>query len=529
MADELWYKKALQRIEAMPVEAKAVRENALNDLYYFACLMNPNYMYGEAHKDVFRWLQSNNDKNQFLMLPRAHLKSHCIAVWCCWWLTKHPDTSIVYVSATAELAERQLDSIKNMMLSDKYQLYFPDMLNPEEGRRSKWSATKINVDHPKRRKEGVRDSTIATAGITTNTTGWHANVLVYDDLVVPDNAYTDIGRTAVAAASSQLTSVLNAGGIIKACGTRYHPSDVYATWKEQHAIIYDEDTGDELSDELLWDIKEHPVESNGVFLWPRVMRTDGNAFGFNRTILARIKASYIDITQFFAQYYNDPNDPSSQRINSDKFQYYDSKFLKFDGSNWTMHGKRLNVYASIDFAFSLSKAADFTAIVVVGIDADGNVYVLDIDRFKTDKISEYFKHVKDVHMRWGLRKLRAEVTVAQKIIVNDIKDSFKKEGLPISIDEYRPTKAEGTKEERIAAVLEPRYDDLKIWHSTGGYTPILEEELVQARPKHDDLKDALASVIEIAIKPKHNSFNEGFSKNRVKVGRFGGVSFGKDR
>ena len=145
-----------------------------------------------------------------------------------------------------------------------------------------------------------------------------------------------------------------------------------------------------------------------------------------------------------------------------------------------------------------------------------------MDRFKTDKISEYFEHILHLHSRWEFRKLRAEVTVAQAIIVRDLKDRFTKEGLSLSIDEYRPNRYMGAKDERIAAVLEPRYENRAIWHSKGGYTPMLEEELVLARPPHDDLKDALAAVIEIAVAPK--SRKEARKKNNVLQfhSRFGG-------
>src|SRR3546814_16447525 len=87
-----------------------------------------------------------------------------------------------------------------------------------------------------------------------------------------------------------------------------------------------------------------------------------------------------------------------------------------------MNGKRLNVYASVDFAYSLKKTADYTAIVVIGIDSASNVYVLDIDRFRTDQVSEYFNHIRDLHAKWVFNKLREEGSVAQKVLVNGIKD-----------------------------------------------------------------------------------------------------------
>ena len=101
--------------------------------------------------------------------------------------------------------------------------------------------------------------------------------------------------------------------------------------------------------------------------------------------------------------------------------------------------------------------------------------------------------------------------------------------MTISVDEYRPTRKEGTKEERIAAALEHRYDNHMVWHHEGGWTDVLEEELVQARPAHDDVKDALASAVEIAIKPKQSrskDYNDfGLYNNQGPRSRFGGVRF----
>ena len=498
---------------------------AEEDLYTFAVLTHPKRLYGDLHKEVFRWLQSVETPNQLLLLPRAHMKSHCIAVWCAWWVTKFPDTTILYISATAELAESQLYAIKNILTSDVYNTYWPEMICPEEGKREKWSTTAIAVDHPLRKAEGIRDFTIKTAGITTNTTGWHADVIVPDDVVVPDNAYTEDGRRKVAGAMSQMASILNTGGIIKACGTRYHPADQYDEWMKQKVPVWDDETDDIIDELPIWDVLEKVVEVNGEFIWPRGSRDDGKKFGFDRKELARISAMYSDRTQFFAQYYNDPNDPESNRLDHSRFTYYDRKHIEQNGGQWSYRGKRLNVYAGIDFAFTVNKHSDYTAIVVIGMDSDGYIYVLDIERFKTDKIAVYFDKVAEMHSKWEFRKLRAEVSVAQGLIANDLKDKIREEGMSLSIDEHRPNRQQGKKEERIAAVLEPRYENLTILHYRGGYIPALEEELVLSRPKHDDIKDCLASVVEIAKKPRRSGdLNE--QNNVIQFNsRFGGVSF----
>lgn len=528
-----WLIKAKEKLERMPDSAKQIRETALQDLFFFAQLVNPGYMYGDVHKEIFKWMEVYNifgqseelTSNRLIMLPRAHLKSHMVATWCAWIISRHPEITILYVSATAELAETQLFAVQNILGSAVYQRYFPEYINPSEGSREKWSVKKMSIDHEQRRIEGIRDATIATAGLTTNTTGWHADIIIADDLVVPENAYTEDGRSSVAKKASQFTSIRNAGGFTMACGTRYHPGDVYGVWKEQKYEVFDEEGN--VTDRLpVWEVKQYTVESDGIFIWPRAVRGDGKAFGFDQKVLARIRAEYTDRVQFFSQYYNNPNDPGSNRIDKNKFQYYDIKYLKQSDGSWYFKKNKLNVYASIDFAFSLSKKADYSAIVVVGVDADNFIYVLDIARFKTDKISDYFKNIAELHSKWEFRKLRAEVSVAQGVIVRDLKDKLREEGLRLSIEEHRPNRHEGNKAERIASALEHRYENLSIWHFKGGYIDVLEEELVLARPPHDDVKDALASVVEIAIKPKRGRMRDSEKDNVIQFSsRFGGVAF----
>jgi len=510
----------------MNSQIEEIRELAEADLLTFARLVHPEREYGELHENVFKWLQEGNTPNQLLLLPRAHMKSHCIEVWAAWWVTKHPETSILYVSATTTLAEAQLYAIKNTLTSPIYRRYWPEMVNEDEGKREKWSTGAISVDHPRRKEEGIRDFTVFAAGLSTNTTGLHAEVVVSDDVVVPDNAYTEEGRRKCAAAMSQMASILNTGGVVKACGTRYHPADQYSIWKEQVVPIYDEETDVPIGEEPIWDIMEEVVEVDGRFLWPRTARADGKLFGFNRKELARISAMYSDRTQFYAQYYNDPNDPESARLDNSRFQYYDKKHLQQRAGKWYFKDDKLNVYAAIDFAFSLNVKADYSAIVVVGVSAANDIYVLDIDRFRTDKINDYYTHIQDVHQKWDFRLLRAEVTVAQAVIVRDLKDRFKQNGSILKIDEHRPNRHQGSKEERVAAALEPRYDNLQVWHYKGGYIPALEEELIQARPRHDDIKDCLASVVEIAKAPKQKIERDNVAMNtQLTHSRFGGIVY----
>jgi phage terminase large subunit-like protein len=501
-----------------------IRQRAEDDLFFFIQLVSPNRVLGAVHEELIRWWTRDDAKdNQLILLPRDHQKSAMVAYRVVWWITKHPETTVLYVSATADLAEKQLKFIKDIFLSDIYRMYWPEMVSMAENNRERWTQDEISVSHPKRKSESVRDPTVKAVGLSANTTGLHCNVAVLDDIVVPTNAYTELGRTTTKAFYSQLSSIETTGAKEWAVGTRYHPADIYKDMIDMKEYYYDEETDEDIEAEV-YEVFERVVEISGEFLWPKQRRVDGKTFGFDAKELARKKAKYLDVSQFYAQYYNNPNTSETSIINTDRFQYYDrSKLENFSGA-WYLGDNLLSIYAGIDFAFTTGERSDYTAIVVVGVDSDGKIIVLDIDRFKTNKISVMFDKVKKLYEKWKFKKLRAEITVAQAMIVEQFKEFMRRDGHYFVIDEHRPTKHEGAKEERIHANLEPRYNNNAIWHYKGGNCQILEEELVLSKPEHDDVKDCLSSVMEIISVPSKRLSMKS-ERKVIYNGRFGGVSY----
>jgi len=431
------------------------------------------------------------------------------------------------VSATSTLAEKQLYAIKNILTSPIYARYWPEMLHRDEGKREKWTQNEISVDHPKRKTEGVRDSTIFAAGLTTNITGLHCNMAILDDVVVPANAYTTEGRTKVASLYSQLSSIETTDAREVVVGTRYSSSDLYGTLLEIEEVYIDDD--DREHTEKVYEVLERVVEDSpmkdgtGTFLWPRKKRTDGKYFGFDPRTLARKKAKYIDKSQYLCQYYNDPTDATNTLICRDYIQYYNKEHVKSKDGSWYISNRKLNLGIAIDFAFSTSKLADYTAIVLCGMDKDRNVYVLDCKKFRTSSIKQVFESLLDFHEKWGFTRLRAEVSVGQKMIVEELRAYMKQYGIYFSIEEYRPTRGHGTKEERMNSVLVPRYENRSVWHYKGGSCHMLEDEVLAAKPAHDDMKDALSNAI-IGLRPPFGTGAMKRSTNVVAINsRFGGM------
>lgn len=485
---------------------------AESDLSEFITLIHPDRLLGNIHREIINWWTSSNAKShQLLLLPRDHMKSAMVAYRVAWELTKNPALRVLYISSTSNLATKQLKFIKDILTSDTYTLYWPDMVLKDEAKREKWTEREISLDHPQRKKEYIRDPSVFTAGLTSNIVGMHSDINVLDDVVVQSNAYLEEGRKKVEDQYGYLSSIGGTGSREWVVGTRYHPNDLYASLLEREIDTYDE-IGNVIASEPLFEFREWPVETagdgTGQFIWPKQKGNNGRWYGFDAEILAKKRAQYLNRIHFRAQYYNDPHDVDSSPIKRELFQYYDQNYLARRDWNWFYKRERLNIAAAVDFAYSTGKRSDSTSIVVVGVDGRSNYYVLDIERFKTDKISEYFQRILKLHEKWGFRKIRCEVSVAQAVIVKDLKENYiRPHGLSLSIDEFRPSRWQGSKEERIMAVLEPKYANHNIWHYQGGNTQVLEEELVFTNPAHDDVKDALASAVDFITAPL-NVFNK---------------------
>lgn len=515
----------------------AAAEILENDLWAFAKYINPHYCYGDIHETIFRELANDEEDYLLILLPRGHLKSHCIAVWCVWQITKDPTATMVYLSAGEDLAAAQIYAIKGMITCDRYRALWPDMINKEESKREKWTAMGFIVDHPQRKKMGIRDMTIIIKTVKSNAAGLHCDYLVFDDVVTDKNAYTELGRREVKASVSMFASIKNPGAKTKGVGTRYHPRDLYYDFKNARVPVWVEDfygkgKGEFDGEEDLWFILEEIAETSGGdltgdYLWPRtISAVDGKPYGFDPRTLSAKRAEFFSLgenAQFYAQYYNDPNDPSSESVDRDAVQYYNAKHVLFNDGSYYYKDRKLNVFAAMDVAWTVNTSSDYTAIAVIGVDWENNIYVLGLDRFKTKDFDTYYKRIINLQSQWGFRKIHIESNAGGIFVANEVKRLAKLNGANLVVKPKAATANEGKKEERHLATLIPRVKNGGVYFTKGGLTNVIIEEIVLERPPHDDLKDSLTQAIEISYTPSKQAVG---TNNVVRIRahkRFGGL------
>ena len=511
-----------------------------DNLWLYAQFVLPHFSFGDIHKEVFQLLgdkdRHKDMPNILALIPRDHLKSVMVAVYSTWRVARNPAYTILYITANEDLGKLQMSFIQNIFTSTEFRTFWPDHFAPEQGRREQWTGLAIKADHPLRKSRNIRDETIAVKTVKADKTGRHPDEIIYDDLVVPNNAYTELGRGEVRKGASEAVSLAKSNALMTAVGTVYHPKDQYALWKESTYQDYTDD-GEYIGDKNLWHVIEHRVEDNGdgtgTYLWPRVWNPGLKEwFGWDIRSISKKKAEYAnngESTQFYAQYYMEANDPSSHRLRYDDFNYFNPKYLLWKQTHWEYNGKKLTIGLYMDAATTNAGSrnankADWTALAVVGIDTEGFYYILQLEQFQTDKRSVYYDQVIQLWKKWGFKYVHIELENAGRVIAEGMKEQLRTDGYSLIV-EGKPAPRGTSKAERHASITLPRYEQGIVLHNKGGWTTELEEQLVKERPAHDDLLDAVTMGIESLKQPYRSTWSfsqEGEGNVIAAHSRFGG-------
>ena len=496
-----------------------LRAAAETSFLVFLQLMNPLYKYASVHKECADYLQVAYEEGMdaLALLPRGHLKSHILANFAVWLITKDPTESIVYTCYSSDLARKQVFAMKLVIISKPYRELWPENVQGKEGCKTLWRSEEFMIDNPLLKTLNSREASVSIGTLNSPKTGHHPTTLMFDDLVVIDrkssypSAHHEEGRRAVREVVASLNNTLPASGRRFAVGTRYHPKDQYQIWMDSTTPEFATNTNGDLVQvgvKKVWKTMTRQVETDGTFLWPLQRDAQGREHGMNQQLLAKRRSEELlntgHLEQFYAQYYNQCNASDMNSINRDMFRYYERTDLSKDGKAWTLcrngyEPTRLRLSAALDLAFSTSSTADYTAVMVVGLDRENNVYVLDIDQYKTEDFNVHTTKLKALHAKWGFNEIVVEMNGPQKANGPRLQNALKKSGVSLAVVPFIPRES---KQERMTAVLDPKYRLNQVFHPKGAlYLDELEDQLELFKPKHDDLKDALAVAIEFSKLP----------------------------
>jgi len=173
------------------------------------------------HLRIADWLAERwrrGERELLLMAFRSAGKSTILGLFAAWLLGRDPDRRILVLAADQALAVKMVRNIKAIV----EQHAFLAALRPERARQ--WANDRFTVARPSE----LRDPSVLAQGATGNVTGCRADVVIGDDVEVPNTADTADKRAELRRRLAELDYVLTPGGVQLYAGTPHTYYTIYA-------------------------------------------------------------------------------------------------------------------------------------------------------------------------------------------------------------------------------------------------------------------------------------------------------------
>ncbi|HYD31867.1 MAG TPA: phage terminase large subunit [Azospirillaceae bacterium] len=176
-----------------------------------------------VHKKIARWLERRRkirDRHLLLMAFRGCGKSTLVGLFCAWLLTRDPNLRIMVLAADLDLAKKMVRTVKRII--ERHPIVRRKRLKPE--RIELWGAEEFTVN----RTLELRDPSMLARGIDSNITGSRAEVVICDDVEVPNTCDTAPKRAALRETLAEIDYILVPGGLQLYVGTPHTYYTIYA-------------------------------------------------------------------------------------------------------------------------------------------------------------------------------------------------------------------------------------------------------------------------------------------------------------
>ena len=259
-----------------------------------------------------------------------------------------------------------------------------------------------------------------------------------------------------------------------------------------------------------WDVVFHRAVEDGKSIWPEQ---------FSLEKLDRKKREFIEaglVNKFAQEYMNDARDISNASFKIDRIQYYNGVCKSEGRFNYIIEGEDaipVNVYIGVDLAATASETSDFQVILVMGIDANNNRYVIDYFRERIPTFDVPQKIIEMAKKYSPVRRVTIETVAAQEMVRDMVTrmSANEKRLLPGIFKGVKPP-ARIKKEDRLETTLGPIVNSKKLYLQRH-MTELVDELFEHPKPRNDDIMDALYYADYYARAPK----SQRMSKDEIET------------
>jgi len=173
------------------------------------------------HLTICRWLHERwlaGDRKLLLMVFRDAGKSTLVALFAAWLLTGNPNLRILIIAAEQMLANKMSKNIRKVIEQH------PTAVHLLPGRMKHWATDQFTVA----RSRNHRDPSVLARGLTSNLTGTRANVIICDDVEVPNTCSTATAREQLRQRLTEIDFVLVPTGMQLFVGTPHTYYSIYS-------------------------------------------------------------------------------------------------------------------------------------------------------------------------------------------------------------------------------------------------------------------------------------------------------------
>lgn len=309
------------------------------------------------HVRMARWLATRwhgtGGREGLLMAFRNSGKSTIVGLFCAWVLWLRPDARILIMAADHALAKKMVRNVKRII--ERHPL--TRALVPP--RRDQWASDQFTVARPGE----LRDPSMLAKGIGANITGSRADLIVCDDVEVPNTCNTSPKRADLRARLAELDYVLVPGGMQLYVGTPHTFYTIYAARTRPEA-------GEDHPFLQGFNRLEIPLlDSAGASAWPERF-PEASIEGIRRR---------TGPNKFLSQMLLQPVNIAEGRLDPDRLRLYEADVDYAEGNGealLTIDGRRM-VSASCcwDPAWGVNSRGDGSVVAALFSDADGGYWL----------------------------------------------------------------------------------------------------------------------------------------------------------